>query len=104
MIRKRSKACDISQYVKWQVFRRDDFRCIVCGSRYGKPNAHYISRAQGGLGIPENIVTLCIDCHHKFDQTDHRKEYKEFIKNYLSKVYKDWDESKLVYKKYDYTN
>lgn len=32
----------------------------MCGSSYAMPNAHYIARAQGGLGIEENIVTLCL--------------------------------------------
>ena len=104
MASKRSKACDITKTVKWNVARRDNFRCIICGSPYGQPNAHYISRAHGGLGIVKNIVTLCIDCHHKFDQTSYREEYKEYIKNYLSKMYKDWNEEDLVYKKYDYTS
>ena len=29
--------------------------------------AHYIARAHGGLGIEENIVTLCDDCHRSMD-------------------------------------
>lgn len=43
---KRSKACDISQKVKKKVWERDNHRCIICGSPYAMPNAHYISRAQ----------------------------------------------------------
>ena len=101
---KRSKACDIKQNVKYKVYLRDNCKCILCGSAYGMPNAHYISRAQGGLGIEKNIVTLCLDCHHKFDQTTHRKEIKEYIKRYLSLMYKDWNEEELYYKKYDYTS
>lgn len=100
----RSKACDIKSVVKHKVFLRDNGRCILCGSPYGQPNAHYISRAQGGLGIEKNIVTLCLDCHHRFDQTTYRQEIKEYIKNYLSLMYKDWNEKDLIYQKYDCTS
>lgn len=103
-VTKRAKALDITQTVKWRVARRDNFICIICKSPYGRPNAHYISRAHGGLGIERNIVTLCIDCHHKYDQTTYRPQYKEYIKNYLSRIYKDWNEEDLVYKKNDYTS
>ena len=59
---KRSKACDISPKVKKKVWERDNHCCIICGSPYAMPNAHYISRAQGGLGIetktPAEIKSL----------------------------------------------
>ena len=38
------------------------------------PNAHYISRAHGGLGIEENIVTLCLDCHNNYDNGRSKQE------------------------------
>ena len=58
---KRSKACDISQKVKFQVFLRDNGQCVVCHNRNNvMPNAHFIPRSQGGLGIEENIVFLPI--------------------------------------------
>ena len=57
---KRTKLLDISKAVKDKVWERDGHRCILCESIFAMPNAHYISRAQGGLGIPENVVTLCI--------------------------------------------
>jgi 5-methylcytosine-specific restriction endonuclease McrA len=65
------------------------------------PNAHYISRAQGGLGVEENIVTLCADCHRAYDQTTARKWYRERIREYLKNQYPGWDESKLIYRKWD---
>ena len=97
---RRSKACDITQAVKNKVWQRDDGHCIVCGSTWAMPNAHYISRANGGLGIPENIVTLCQNCHHAYDNTTQRPIYREYIKNYLQGVYgAEWNEEKLKYKK-----
>ena len=53
----------------------------------------------GGLGIEENIVTLCDSCHMAFDQSPKRKSLREYIRRYLKMKYPDWDETKLVYKK-----
>ena len=104
---KRSKACDISQAVKWKVFYRDNCQCVVCGNRINvMPNAHVISRSNGGLGIEENIVTLCTEltekkCHEKFDkgtQTE-REEIRKKIIRYLKSKYPNWNEENLIYKK-----
>ena len=102
---KRSKACDIPKRVKDAVWERDGHRCIICGSSRAMPNAHYISRSRGGLGIEQNIVTLCTDladgCHFKFDfgTSEQRTEIGEKIKEYLKSCYPDWSEDGLYYKK-----
>ena len=97
---KRSKACDITQAVKKKVWERDGKRCIICGRPYAMPNAHYISRAHGGLGIEQNIVTLCQTCHHAYDNTVMRPQYREYLRDYLKRIYGgEWDEAKLTYKK-----
>lgn len=97
---KRSKACDISQKVKNKVWERDNHQCIICGSPYAMPNAHFISRAQGGLGIEQNIVTLCMDCHHKYDNGDSRASIGYKIESYLNACYDNWNIQDLYYKKY----
>lgn len=97
---KRSKACDIPKKVKQAVWERDDHCCIICGSPYAMPNAHYISRAHGGLGVEENIVTLCQNCHFAYDNSAQRQYLKKCIRQYLIKIYgEDWKEENLVYKK-----
>lgn len=96
---KRSKACDIPLSVKKKVWKRDGEKCIVCWDREAMPNSHFISRAQGGLGIEENIVTLCSRCHKNFDQTVNRPEYRDFIRAYLKSKYPCWNEENLIYKK-----
>lgn len=107
---KRTKALGISIAVKEAVAERDSIEghpnCLLCGSpapvnnRLAFSNAHYISRAQGGLGIEENIVTLCPDCHiNRYDQGAEREQIREFLKLYLMEHYPYWDEEKLVYKK-----
>ena len=98
---RRSKACDISQKVKKIVYERDKGLCIIC-HKPGLPNSHYISRAKGGLGIPENVVTMCIDCHNAYDNGKdiERREYiRERIKSYLSR-YEGWNEKELIYDKW----
>lgn len=104
---RRSKACDIPRRVKRDVFERDGGRCVLCGcSRNVLPSAHYISRAHGGLGIAENIVTLCTgfgkeNCHYRYDNgtREEREAMRGRIRAYLMSKYPHWDEEKLRYRK-----
>lgn len=96
---KRAKACDISQSVKARVWERDGHRCIICGSFHAMPNSHFIRRSQGGLGIEENIVTMCFRCHSMYDQGVDRKAMEAYTENYLKSKYPDWDRKNLIYKK-----
>ena len=100
-MKKRTKALDISGRVKHEVWERDGGCCMLCGSPYAAPNAHYIPRSHGGLGIAENVVTLCFKCHNRYDHTTERKAIRERIKAYLRSKYPDWDETKLYYKKWE---
>ena len=94
--------------VKKKVFERDNGCCVVCGNNYNvMPNAHYIPRSKGGLGIEENIVTLCTEltpnkCHRKYDfgTKEQQEKIHDSIKNYLQSKYEYWNEDKLVYKKW----
>lgn len=97
---KRAKACDITKKVKDRVWERDNQRCIVCGTYRAMPNAHFIPRSQGGLGVEENIVTLCLNCHEAYDHTTERKAIGAFIERYLKEKYPEWDKSKLIYRKW----
>ena len=96
---RRAKACDIPQAVKDKVLERDNGQCVFCFNGVAAANAHYISRAQGGLGIEQNILTLCGVCHDRYDKTADRKQMKEFFKRYLQSKYADWNEKNLYYKK-----
>lgn len=107
-MRKRTKALSIPKKVKEAVAKRDSVDgypcCIICGNPAPTDNplafscAHYISRAQGGLGIEENILTLCTDCHRRYDGEDRELLIPSF-QGYLSQCYPDWSEDKLVYRK-----
>ena len=96
---RRTKALDISKKVKMTVWERDRHRCILCGSPSAMPNAHYISRAKSGLGIEQNIVTLCMDCHRRLDQTTERKELLNKVKHYLDRFYPNFTNDMRRYKK-----
>ena len=105
----RTKALEIPIEVKKKVAERDSIDGHPCCIWCGKPapttnplafsNAHFVSRARGGLGIEENILTLDWECHLKYDQTGSQPEMRAFFKEYLKTKYSDWEEEKLYYKK-----
>lgn len=106
-MRKDTKARSIPKHVKEAVAERDCCDgwpcCINCG-RPAPPErqtafscAHFVSRAQGGLGIEENILTLCPECHRRYDQTTEREELRSFFREHLKSKYPNWDEEKLYY-------
>ena len=97
---KRTKACDISPAVRKEVVDRDGGMCIVCGSMQGIQIAHYISRARGGLGTPQNLACMCLKCHGEMDNGKYHKEYQGIFKRHLQSQYREWDETELTYKKW----
>ena len=99
---KRTKACEIPKSVKKTVYERDNHKCIICGRWVDESCAccHFIGRAQGGLGIEQNILTLCPTCHRQYDNGLHRHDYREVFAEYLASKYPGWNEKDLVYDKW----
>lgn len=97
---KRTKLCSITPKVRQAVERRDNGLCIFC-KRPGRGEAHYISRAQGGLGIEENIITVCRECHNAMDNTERRQIMKQIAAAYLREHYQGWNEYDCTYRKWD---
>lgn len=105
---RRTDALGIPYRVKEAVAARDSVDgwpcCVLCG----RPSptraplsfscAHYIARSQGGLGIEENIVTLCWPCHQEYDGAG-REELRPILTRYLREHYEGWAEDQLTYKK-----
>lgn len=96
---KRTRACSISKKTKEKVYKRDKGRCIFCGMP-GLPEAHYIPRSHGGLGIEQNIVTVCRPCHDLMDNSILRRKMLETAAEHLQSFYPDWTETDLIYDKW----
>jgi len=63
------------------------------------PNAHYIPRSQGGLGVEENVVTLCRRCHDLYDNSGQRPLLGREIEGYLRRQYPGWERDRFIYRK-----
>lgn len=108
-MRKDTKARDFDRKTKIAIMVRDSIDgwpcCVYCGAAAPSDespvwsNAHFISRAQGGLGIEQNGLTLCPNCHRNYDQTTAREDMREFFRRYLKWKYAKWDEKSLYYRR-----
>ena len=96
---KLSKSTAIPYPVAQTVIERDNGQCIICG-RNDIQIAHYISRARLGLGIPENLVCLCLYHHSQYDNGKYHREIKKEIEDYLRQHYPDWDGIQKTYSKW----
>lgn len=98
---KRTKALSIPKSVKIAVNIRDRQSCVLCGTycTIEFSCCHYISRANSGLGIEENIVTLCNDCHRALDQSIRRKALLQRVRNHLDRFYPNFKDEDRKYKK-----
>lgn len=94
---KRTKALAVSSKVRIEVYIRDNGCCVLCGTPYNLQAAHYISRGRGGLGIAENLVMLCVECHRRYDQSKERQRLQLHIYAYLSRFY-NMEKVTLIYK------
>ena len=101
---KRTKAVAILQKIRQEVEERDSIdgipRCVFCGSTNCRGEAHFIRRSQGGLGIPQNLLTVCRKCHLLLDNSEMSNAYKQVAREYLMSKYPDWNEESLVYNKW----
>lgn len=104
---KRTKACDISDNVKREVWERDGGVCVICRIRPGSPNMHYVRRSDGGLGIKENVCCGCYICHNEYDNgynkdINLREHHGQIIKKYLNECYPDFKDEDRYYKKWEF--
>jgi len=58
--------------VKAFVLHRDGHQCQKCKTKKGKLHVHHlVFRSQGGSDEPNNLLTLCVECHEEL----HRGEF-----------------------------
>lgn len=101
-VTKRAQACDIPYEVKEKVWERDEHKCIFCEKEVPVhcANSHYIPRSQGGLGIEQNIVTACPECHHEQDNGKNTRLFDELAEIHLKNCYGScWNVKNLIYRK-----
>ena len=50
--------------IRFAVFKRDGFRCVLCGSRNNLVCHHIDSVSHSQNHSLKNLVTICKDCHY----------------------------------------
>lgn len=90
--------------VKTYILNRDEYRCQKCKTKKGKLHVHHIVfRSNGGTDTPDNLITLCEECHTKLhngefiikglkSKTKHATEIG-IIKSQLKKKFGDFQET-----------
>lgn len=99
-----SKACEFAPKVRKEIMRRDQSKCVYCHSKNSLTIAHaFVPRSKGGLGIKENGVVLCMQCHHKLDNGLNKESepIEKYVQEYMRRLY-DINTFELVYKKYEF--
>lgn len=98
---KQTRAKAITKTVKKAVWERDNGECIICHSPDADPSCHYIRRSQGGLGILENIVTLCARHHLMLDSPNspEQKLLRARVSEHLEKHHPGFPDEKRIYRK-----
>jgi len=112
---KQAKAREFSKKAREEIYNRDCGQCIFCVMGYRMEKAtwlgqeilsvmHYIPRSKNGLGIPQNGALGCQYHHTMLDNGNEgvREEMLQIFKEYLQNHYKDWNEDKLVYSKWNF--
>ena len=87
---KRSNWCDYDKETRKYIKKRDENKCILCGSKGALQIMHiFLSRAQGGKGCKENGCLGCVKCHTIIDnpigneENKRQKEYLEKCKKHI---------------------
>lgn len=89
------------EYKEWilAVFKRDGFKCILCGSNR-RIQAHHITRHADSVSARTNIknaACLCYECHSKITGNE-----DAWASTLISKI-RGYDEKEDNWRKYFYT-
>ena len=62
---KPTKRKHIPKAIREAVFKRDNYRCVNCGSTKNLEVDHKVPLANGGTNEMANLQTLCQDCNRR---------------------------------------
>lgn len=69
----RRRKSKVKNTVRDKIFRRDNHRCLECGSREDLTIDHVIPKSKGGTNKSDNLITLCKSCNTKKGNKTHQK-------------------------------
>lgn len=55
----------VGEVLRTQVYERDLYRCVHCGTHIGLSIDHIIPTSKGGLSVYDNLQTLCRPCNSR---------------------------------------
>jgi hypothetical protein len=75
------------------IYKRDDYTCLYCGSKDSLTLDHVIPRSKGGKNTWDNLATCCLKCNvfkgdKIIDDIGMTLTYKPFIPTHLYFLYK----------------
>lgn len=84
------------------IFKRDGYKCVYCGSRENLTLDHVVPRSRGGRDSWHNLVTACQKCNtYKGDRTPeeadmelanppYRPSFIMYLRDFAGKVQEEW--------------
>lgn len=90
------------QLTRQNIFKRDGYRCMYCGSHTDLTIDHVIPKSQGGRDAWENLATACQTCNSKkghftpeeakmpLRYPPFRPSFVMFLSNFTANVSDDW--------------
>jgi|LakMenE01Jun11ns_1017448.scaffolds.fasta_scaffold9921106_8 5-methylcytosine-specific restriction endonuclease McrA len=93
---------------RYNIFRRDEHKCVYCGTSKNLTLDHVLPKSRGGENTWKNLVTCCGECNlNKGDKTPEesnmimlRKPYTptyiEFVERMNGKINEEWKPYLLI--------
>lgn len=88
------------------IFKRDDNKCVYCGSNKDLTLDHLIPKSKGGNNTWKNLVTCCGKCNrlkdnmmvddfllktgYKMSHQPYKPTHVQFIKKFTDEIIDDW--------------
>lgn len=84
-----------------RIYKRDNFKCVYCGSKKDLTLDHVIPKSKGGTNEWTNLVTCCTKCNFaKADKTPEQANMKMSHKPYNPPITYDNDLISKVWEEY----